>query len=80
MAEKDWWSLKQANPGVKLKKNKITFLPYGTEIKLRILGRCKVTLWNKNGGRLKSMVYVVAGQTESLLGKKDGGKLGIIKI
>ena len=35
---------------------------------------------NKLGKEIKSMVYVVKGQEESLMGRKDGEALGIIVI
>ena len=80
LAEADWEKMKGHNPKIKLKKNKVTFSPYGTKIKLEVKGRAKVVLKNRCGLQVNSIVYVVKGQTESLLGQRDGRALGIIKI
>ena len=63
-----------------LKKNMVIFKPYGTRFRLPILGRSKVKMENQNGKRVKTMVYVVKGKSECLLGRKDGINLGIITI
>ena len=44
------------------------------------MGHSKTILQNEEGKKIKTMVYVVRGQMEVLLGKKDGEMLGIIKI
>jgi hypothetical protein len=80
LAEADWNRIKQENPTARLKRNKVHFTPYGTNIKLPVKGRAKVVLTNVKGRTVTSMVYVVEEQTESLLGKKDGQALGIIQI
>ena len=80
LAEADWDRLKKENPTARLKRNKINFTPYGTNHKLPVKGRAKVVLTNMKGRKVKTIVYVVEDQTESLLGKKDGQALGIIRI
>ena len=52
LAEPEWKALKKANPGTKLKKNEVSFTPYGTKYKLPVLGRAKVVMTNKKGTRL----------------------------
>ena len=83
LSEKDWRTVKKQIPGggaVKLKVNRTKFKPFGTSLSLPILGRTKCKLRAKAGKEVLTMVYVVAGETESLLGLKDGESLGIIKI
>ena len=63
-----------------LKKNTVIFKPYGTRFRLPILGRSKVKMENQNGKKIKTMVYVVKGKSECLLGRKDGINLWIITI
>ena len=80
LSELDWLHVKKANPSVRLKKNKIAFRPYGTKLFLSILGRMKVVLRCSAGKQIKTMAYIVRGAKESLLGRRDGGALGIINI
>ena len=80
LAEPEWMALKKANPGTRLKKNEVSFTPYGTKYKLPVLGRAKVVMTNLKGMKINSMVYVVKGQKESLLGQSDGVRLGILSI
>ena len=80
LAEPEWLALKKANPGTRLKKNEVSFTPYGTKYKLPVLGRAKVVMTNLKGMKINSMVYVVKGQKESLLGQSDGVRLGILSI
>ena len=80
LAESDWKLLQEQNPSVRLKKNSVIFSPYGTEVKLSVRGRAKVMLQNMKGLSAKTIVYVVAKQTESLLGNRDGVALAIMKI
>ena len=51
---------------------KVNFVLYGTNITLPILGKAMVVLQCEAGKQIKTMVYVVKGQAESLLGKQDG--------
>ena len=80
MAEEDWRKMAATNPKAKLVRNKIRFTPYGTKVNLEVIGKAKVVLKNSKGKTIKTMVYVMANQSESLLGNKDGTALGIIQI
>ena len=44
------------------------------------MGKGKVVLKARAGAKINTTVYVVQDQEESLLGKKDGRRLGIITI
>ena len=44
------------------------------------MGKAKVVLKARAGAKINTTVYVVKDQEESLLGKKDGRRLGIITI
>ena len=82
LSEKDWKKVKavRGERPPKLKKNAIKFVPFGTKINLPILGRTRCKLRAVNGASVKTLVYVVEGQKQSLMGLKDGEALGIIKI
>ena len=80
LAERDWDKLKKKNENMQLKKAKTVFRPYGTQYSLPVLGKAKVKLQCVAGAKSKSMVYVVKGQKESLLGRVDSEKLGIVTI
>ena len=71
LSEKDW-------KGVKINRTK--FRPFGTNYSLPILGRTKCRLKAICGQEVRTLVYVVAGETESLLGLKDAQALGIVTI
>ena len=62
LAEPEWEALKKTNPGTKLKKNNVSFTPYGTKYKLPVMGRAKVVMTNLKGKKINSIVYVVKGQ------------------
>ena len=83
LLSEEHWSQVKASPNTrppKLKKNKVKFVPFGTKLNLAILGRTKCTLHAKGGACITTIVYVVKGTKESLLGLRDGKALGIIKI
>ena len=80
LAEADWARLKTKNPAWKLKKNHISFKPYGTQITLEVMGKAKVLLKNKAGLKKNAMVYVIQGAKESLLGRLDAEALGILQL
>ena len=82
LSEADWAKIKskKGNPKLKLKKNKTNFTPFGTNIRLPIRGRTKCQLTAACGAQINTIVYVVAGEEQSLLGLKDGEALGIINI
>ena len=42
LSQEDWERIKKKNSAVKLRRNKIKFVPYGTKISLPILGKAKV--------------------------------------
>ena len=80
LAETDWLRMKKKSPNLKLRKNMIKFRPYGTSVRLPVMGKAKVVLKARAGAKINTTVYVVKDQEESLLGKKDGRRLGIITI
>ena len=57
LSEADWAQVKAANPATKLKKNKISFRPYGTKLFLPILGRLKVVLGCTAGKQIRTMAF-----------------------
>ena len=52
----------------------------GVQNTVPLLGCCSVKLTNERGKAIKTTVYVTEHKTESLLGKEDAIKLGIMKI
>jgi hypothetical protein len=80
LSEADWAEMVRRNPGARLNENKVKFTPYGTDIKLPVIGKAEVVLKNAKGRRINTTVYVMGGKAESLLGNKDGTALGIINI
>ena len=83
LSEADWKVVGKQRNGVgkvKLKINRTKFRPFGTNFTLPIIGRSKCRIMAQCGQVVNTMVYVVAGETESLLGLKDGEALGIIQI
>ena len=60
---------------------KLNFRPYGTKVRLPILGRAKVQLQAQAGATTTTYVYMNDDDKDSsLLGEKDALRLGIIKI
>ena len=83
VSEKDWDRLQDRNTvkeRSQLKVNRRKFRPYGTECTLPILGRIKCYMRAVGGKVVKAMIYIVQGETESLLGLKDAEALGILQI
>ena len=64
----------------KLKKNKTRFVPFGTNRRLECVGRSKVKIKAVAGAVLKTIAYVIRGVNESLLGRTDAVRLGIIEF
>ena len=64
----------------KLKKNFTRFSPFETNMKLLSLGRTKCWLRAACGRKTKTVVFIVKGEQQSLLGLKDCKNLGIIEI
>ena len=80
LSEDDWDYVQKYNPAAKLRKNCTRFVPYGTNRALPVLGKARVMLQCEEGMRIYTTVYVVAGQTENLLGERDVVALGILSI
>ena len=57
------------------------FRPYGTAYHLPIKGKAKVTLQAENSAEIETWIYVVNDKNEqSLLGKADAIRLGIVQL
>ena len=80
VSEKDWKTIKKVGNVSSLKRAKVNFRPYGTNISLPMKGRAKVELEAVNGKKHNTVIYVVKGDVETLLGKEDAMALGIIQI
>ena len=61
-------------------KDGTRFVPYSTKKTLSVLGKSRVMLQCEEGMRIYTTVYVVAGQTENLLGERNAVALGILTI
>ena len=73
-----WHAIKSQTDLVKTSKG---FRPFGTAYKLPIIGRAHVTLTAEAGAQITTWVYVVKDRKEqSLLGKSDGERVGIIQL
>lgn len=68
------------NPETRLHRTNVRFRPYSTADVVPLLGVCEMTLSNEEGKAIKTDVYIVDGEQESLLGKQDAIDLGIIKL
>ena len=66
--------------GLKLNKCHTKFRPYGTTEYLPIMGRSKCRMRAEAGATINSMVYVMRGNEEPLLGRLDSQRLGIIQL
>ena len=74
----DWLQIKHSCKFVKTTKS---FRPFGTSYKLPIKGKAKVKLTSLQGATIKTYVYVLDNDKEqSLLGKQDAIRLGIIQF
>ena len=85
ISEKDWKLIKKSylrkgQKVPKLKKSFTIFSPFGTNMKLPIMGRTKCRLEAACGRTTRTIVFIVKGKKQSLLGLKDGKNLGIIEI
>ena len=63
-----------------IRKTNVKFRPYSTGKVVPLIGCCEVDLTNEEGKAHRTTVYIVEGEQESLLGKEDAQKLGIIKV
>ena len=59
-----------------MRRNKAKLVPYGTSQDLEVMGRSKCILTAGAGAEVTTIVYVVKGANESLLGLRDGEALG----
>ena len=83
LINEDIWRKMQKKAGgqnLKLKKCKTKFRPYGTKQHLPIIGRSKCRMQAEAGATIHSMVYVMRGQEQPLLGLIDAQRLGIIQM
>ena len=77
LSEEDWMRVRN---NFKLKKNKTKFIPFGTQTRLPMMGKSKCVLKTKSGKMRRTVVYVVKGNSPSLLGLREGEALGVINI
>ena len=80
VSEADWNVMKKKNKTLRIKRCKIKFTPYQSEEGLQMLGRTKAILKATGGATTGTIVYVVRGSGQSLLGLKDAEDLGIVEI
>ena len=80
LAERHMGWVLQKNQEVQLKRSNVRFRPYNTDKVIPLLGMCYVKLRNKKGKSVTTRIYVVEGETESLLGRQDAIDLGILRI
>ena len=78
--EADWKKLKEVEPSLQHKRCRVRFTPYGTTTGLQMIGQSKAILKNAAGGLVGTIVYIVKGNNQSLLGLKDALSLGIVTI
>ena len=69
-----------ANKLPKLKKSMVRLVPYGNNKTLELLGRSRCQIKAGVRAEVTTIVYVVRGVKESLLGLRDRKALGFIKI
>ena len=85
-SETDWGNLKveRGQCKTKLEKNKTNFTPFGINTQLAIKREDHLltnsSLWESSNADTDIIVYIVADETQSLPGLKDGEVLGIISI
>ena len=82
LCEADWLKLKSCKrgEGLRLKKSRKAFHPFGSKKHVPVLGRSKCMITATGGALVESMVYVVQGEKHSLLGLQDSLALGIITV
>ena len=71
--EEDWERLRMPESGgrkLNLKRNKTMFRMYRMGSKLEIVGRTKCSIQAKCGERIRTVIYIVRGAEELLLGLK----------
>ena len=80
LSEKDFCWILAKNPDVKIRHSNMRFRPYSTRKLVPLIGECDMRLTNEENKAVKTTVYIVEGEKESLLGKEDAIQLGIIKV
>ena len=80
LAEKHLGWVLQKNPEVQLRRSNVRFRPYNTDKVIPLIGMCDIKLRNKKGKTVTTEIYIVEGETESLLGCQDAIDIGILKI
>ena len=80
LSEADWKVMRKRNKTLNIKKCRVKFTPYQSEEGLQMLGRTKAVLWATGGATTSTIVYVVKGSKQSLLGLKDAENLGILEV
>ena len=82
LSEEEWRRVqaKVGHRNPKLKRNRVKFVPFGTNKKLECLGRSKCELKAEAGAAIKTLVYVMKDAKESLLGLHDARRLGIVTV
>ena len=80
--EEIWKKMRKKAGGqdLKLKKCETKFRPYGTKEYLPVMGRSKCRMKAEAGATIHSMVYVIRGIEQPLLGKRDAQRMGIIQM
>ena len=63
-----------------LKRTVRKFRPYGTAATLPVMGKATVRLRARAGATIKTTVFVNNGKENSLLGKSDAVRLGVVVI
>ena len=80
LSEKHFSQILAKNPKVVIRRSHMRFRPYMTGKIIPLIGECDVVLTNNKAKKVKTTVYITEGGDESLLGKEDATKLGIIRI
>ena len=80
--EEIWKKMQKKTGGqdLRLKKCTTKFRPYGTQEYLLVMGRSKCRMKAEAGATIRSMVYVIRGIEQPLLGLEDAKRLGIIRM
>ena len=77
LSKNDWEKVKG---GAVLKRTVRKFRPYGTVATLPVMGKATVRLRARAGATIKTTVFVNDGKENSLLGKSDAIRLGVVVI
>ena len=80
LADKHFGWIMAKNSDVAIRRTNVRFRPYSTGKIVPLLGVVQMWLTNGANKSIKTDVYIVEGEHESLLGKQDAIDLGIIKM